>query len=403
MLANAPAIREDGRVDFAAAGLLDGLDGPDLQARLDLLELLARDGATMSELADAVREDRLSLLVVERRLGGRHTARDIERETGVPAELMLRLRRLLGLPEAGLEERVFSDEDVQQAWATRLFLDAGFEVEGLAELTRVLGESMSRLAAAVSALFVDTFLEPGDNELEVAERFDALAQDLTPAIGPVLLGSFNAHLRETIRRGRLLAIERETGQLAGAVDTAACFADLVGFTRLGGELEVHELGLVAGRLGRLTAELVNAPVRLIKTIGDAVMLVSPDPAPLVDTALALVAAVEAAELPSLRAGIAFGSAVQRSGDFYGHTINLASRVTGVARPGSVLCTNEVRQRAIGQFEWSAAGRFRLKGIDDHVPLYRARALPAPAQASDPEGPDATSRPSAGRRRRRGSR
>jgi adenylate cyclase len=105
------------------------------------------------------------------------------------------------------------------------------------------------------------------------------------------------------------------------------------------------------------------------------MLVSPGPAPLVATALALVAAVEAADLPSLRAGIAFGPAVQRSGDFYGHTINLASRVTGVARPGSVLCTQEVRERTAADFDWSYAGRFRLKGISDHVPLHRARQRP----------------------------
>lgn len=372
MLADASAIRDDRPMDFAGTGLLDGLEGADRDARLELLERLAADGATLEELTDAVREDRLALLVVERRLGGRHTALEVERETGVPADLMLRLRRQLGLPDAGATERVFSDEDVQQARATRLFLEAGFEIEGLAELTRVLGESMSRFAAAVSALFVDTFLQPGDSELQVAERFDALAEVLTPAIGPVLLGSFNAHLRETIHRGRLLAIERETGQLAGAVEIAACFADLVGFTRLGGELELHELGLVAGQLARISTELVNPPVRLVKTIGDAVMLVSPDSAALVGTAIALVAATEAEELPSLRAGIAFGPAVQRAGDLYGHTINLASRVTGVARPGSVLCTAEVRELAPEAFEWSYAGRFRLKGISDHIPLHRAR-------------------------------
>jgi adenylate cyclase len=366
-------------MDFAAAGLLDGLDGDERDARLKLLQLLERDGASLPELEEAVREDRLPLLVLERRLGGRHTALEVERETGVPAELMLRLRRLLGLPEANPHDRVFSDEDIQQARATRLFLDAGLTVEGLAEITRVLGESMARLAASISALFIDTFLQAGDNELEVAERFAALAEQLTPQIAPVLIGSFNAHLRETIHRGRLLATERATGQRAEEVTITVCFADLVGFTRLGGELEVHELGTVAGRLAQIATELTNPPVRLIKTIGDAVMLVSTEPAPLVATALALVAAADAAELPSLRAGIAFGPAVQRSGDLYGHTINLASRVTGAARPGSVLCTEDVRDLTADAFEWSYAGRFRLKGISDAVPLHRAREARDAAQ------------------------
>jgi adenylate cyclase len=92
----------------------------------------------------------------------------------------------------------------------------------------------------------------------------------------------------------------------------------------------------------------------------------------VAVALALLEAVEAADLPSLRAGVACGSAEQRAGDFYGHAVNLASRVTGVARPSAVLCTEEVRDAAPDDFEWSFAGRHRLKGMSDPVPLHRAR-------------------------------
>ena len=102
------------------------------------------------------------------------------------------------------------------------------------------------------------------------------------------------------------------------------------------------------------------------------MFVSGEPEPLVDVALSMVEAVEQAELPSLRAGLAFGSTQQRAGDFYGHSVNLASRVTGVARPGSVLCTQEVRDGAGERFEWSFAGRHRLKGVSERVPLHRAR-------------------------------
>ena len=79
-------------------------------------------------------------------------------------------------------------------------------------------------------------------------------------------------------------------------------------------------------------------------------------------------------MPSLRAGVAFGPRSQRAGDFYGHAVNLASRVTGVARPGSVLCTEEVRDAAPKEFDWSFARRYRLKGMSEPVPLYRARRL-----------------------------
>src|SRR5205085_1315694 len=107
-------------------------------------------------------------------------------------------------------------------------------------------------------------------------------------------------------------------------------------------------------------------VRLVKTIGDAAMFVSREPAPLVEVALSLVEAVERAEMPALRAGVAWGPALQRAGDFYGNTVNLASRVTGIARAGSVLCTKEIRDAAPDRFDWSFAGRHRMKGVADAV-------------------------------------
>jgi adenylate cyclase len=118
--------------------------------------------------------------------------------------------------------------------------------------------------------------------------------------------------------------------------------------------------------------LTEPPVRLIKTIGDAAMFVSPDPEPLIGVALDLVAAFEQDELPSLRAGIAFGPAFVRAGDYYGNSVNLASRVTGIARPGSVLCTKEVREAAEDSFSWSSAGKHKLKGVSGPTPLFRPR-------------------------------
>ena len=151
-----------------------------------------------------------------------------------------------------------------------------------------------------------------------------------------------------------------------------CFVDLVGFTRLGAQIEPEELGVLASKLAELANEVTEPPVRLVKTIGDAAMFVSPEPAPLVAVALSLTEAVEAAELPAVRAGVALGPALQRAGDYYGHAVNLASRVTGEARPGAVLCTEEVRDGAPDRFDWSFARKHKLKGMSEAVPLYRAR-------------------------------
>ena len=380
-------------MDFAAAGLLDGLEGDERAAREELLSTLAGDGYSLEQLAAAVAEDRLALLPLERVLGAKFTAPEAAERAGVPEALLLRFHRLLGLPEPGPQDRVFSDDDVAAAKATDMFLASGLSEDAILEITRVLGESMARLAATTTAGFVEAFLQPGDSERDVAQRFEKLARQLTPAIEPVLTAAYGAHLRESVARGMIGREERAAGHVGAAQEVAVCFADLVGFTRLGGEVEVQELGNVAGKLARIAAEVTEPPVRLVKTIGDAAMFVSPEPAALVAAALSLVEATEAAELPSLRAGIAFGEAYLRSGDFYGHSVNLASRVTGVARPDSVLCTKEVRDRASEQFDWSFAGRFRLKGVPEPSPLYRAHRL----------GEHEATRPTEGRRRRRASR
>ena len=115
-------------------------------------------------------------------------------------------------------------------------------------------------------------------------------------------------------------------------------------------------------------------MRLVKTIGDAVMLVSPEAAPLVAQALDLVAAAaaEGDQFPVLRAGLATGPTLPQSGDYYGRSVNLASRITGIARPGSVLVDTPTREAAGEDFDYSFAGERRLKGIDSRQKLFRVR-------------------------------
>jgi adenylate cyclase len=149
---------------------------------------------------------------------------------------------------------------------------------------------------------------------------------------------------------------------------------MVGFTQLGESLAPDELGEVTGRLNELATEVIEPPVRLVKLIGDAVMLAGPDPRPVLEAALELVerAAREGGEFPILRAGVATGEAIARGGDWYGRTVNLASRITGRARPGSVLASEEVHDALAEDYDWSFAGEKKLKGLDGEVKVYRCR-------------------------------
>ena len=116
-------------------------------------------------------------------------------------------------------------------------------------------------------------------------------------------------------------------------------------------------------------------MRFVKTIGDAAMLVSYNSDAVIKATLALVDAAdnEGEEFPQLRAGMAAGPSLRRAGDWYGRPVNLASRITGKARPSSVLATEEVKDRAEEDFKWSFAHKRKIKGISDEVPLYRVRS------------------------------
>jgi adenylate cyclase len=366
-------------IDFEAEGLLEGLeDERARRGRLELLRRLSEDGVQLEELKRAAAEGRLALLPVDRVIAGggpSYTAMELAEAVGLDPPALLRARRATGLPVPDPVDRALNDHDLETARNGKALLDAGIPEEEFLELTRVMGRSVAGVAAAMTRTFGESFIEPGDTELDAAFRYAEVTRRLLPLAGPTLEHMLALHLCEQLRSAVLGQAELAEGRLPGAQPVTVCFADLVGFTRLGERLEADELGAVAGRLERAASEVAVAPVRLVKTIGDAAMLVSADPDPLLDAALELVETAEAEGegLPRLRAGVAHGDALARAGDWYGRPVNLASRITGFARAGSVVASKEVRQRAAEDaYSWSFAGRRRFKGLSGEVTLFRVR-------------------------------
>ncbi len=364
-------------IDFEAEGLLDGLDPSPREARVRLLRELAADGAELAELREAVAEDRLALLPVERILSGgseRFTADEVAERAGTDREFLDREWRALGLALVEDDAPIYTERDVDAAKRVQTLRGAGVPDEGVLEVARLLGMTMSQLAAANRRLIADAFMHEGDTEYDVAKRFAAAAEAFMPLIGESLTYVLNLHLREQIRHDAFGLAELSTGRAAAADEITVCFADMVGFTRLGEALEPEALGSVTGRLAELAADAVRPPVRLVKLIGDAAMLAGPQPQGVADAALALVeaAAAQGEDFPPLRAGLASGAAIPRGGDWYGRPVNLASRITTIARPGSVLADDRVHEQLRDSYAWSVAGERRLKGIEGRVRLYRCR-------------------------------
>jgi adenylate cyclase len=369
-------------VDFEAEGLLEGADDDEArEARTELLDQLLDAGVTVEELKQAVDEERLTLLPVERVLrgDGEYTLEEVADRTGLEAETLRRHLSALGLGPPSDEEKRYDDDDVDAAGLIREFMDAGLPEEGLLEVARVLGQGMQRTAEAVRSTVGEAFLQPGDTERDLGLRYAEATEQLGPLMEPLLTYVLRLQLLELVRSDVVDRATLASGRFPGATDVTVCFADIVGFTQLGEELPADELERVAGRLNDLASDAAEPPARFVKSIGDAVMLVSTEPAPLLESALRLIERSEeeeAGNFPALRAGVETGQALQRGGDWYGRPVNLASRVTEIARPGSVLATQAVREALDeddgGGFDWSRAGRRRIKGVDKPVALFRVR-------------------------------
>ena len=366
-------------IDFEAEGLLDGLEGQAREDRLALLEELEDDGASLQELHEAVAAGRLTLLPVERALAGagrRYSPREIAEISGLDLQLVQRFGAALGVPYPGPDEQTATEADLEAVCRAKELRDLGLPEEGMLQVARTVGMGMARIAEANRELTVRTLMQPGDTEHDLAHRFAQAAEFMLPLFAPILNYTFQAQMLEQIRRDVIGAADLESGEIRGTSDLAVCFADLVEFTRLGEEIAPEELGSVAGRFEEMASEVAEGPVRLVKMIGDAAMMVSAEVEPMLDAALDLIelAEGEGEDFPVLRAGISYGPTLAQSGDYYGRSVNLASRITGIARPESVLIDEAVKKESGEGFSYSYAGERKLKGIDSRVKLYRVRRL-----------------------------
>jgi adenylate cyclase len=357
--------------------LLEGLTGAARAERTELVEWLLQQGVS----ADEIRATSPPLLLATRHLFGDDgtyvSTREISESNGVDLELLLRIQRAIGLvgvddPDAAVHMRA----DGEAAAYAQRFVELGLHPDQVVQVVRVLAEGLSHAAETMRYAALSAVLQPGATELQIAQASKALVSEVAPLLGPMIRDVLFMHLRHAMETEAINAAERSAGQpLPGARVVTVAFADVVGFTGLGEVVSAEELGLLAGRLADLTRDITRPPVRFIKTIGDAVMLVCPDPAPLLDTVIKLVDVVDTDnDFPRLRAGAATGMAVCRAGDWFGNTVNVASRVTGVARPGSVLVA-ESTWEAVGEdggFAASFAGARRLKGIKNEVKVFRVR-------------------------------
>jgi adenylate cyclase len=366
-------------IDYEAEGLLDGAE--DREARLELLRTLENEGFSLDELREAARQNRLALLPVERVLAGDgrlYTKEEVAEQTGLDPEFMNEAARALGVPVREPGERAITEDELELSRSAKALLDAGIPPEAFLELTAVMSRSMASIAASFASIFGEALMQPGDTERDLGLRYAETLRDLGPLVAPTLEQMFSIRLREQMREAVITQAELESGRLADAQPVTVGFVDIVGFTRLGEDVAPEELGPVVRGFERTVSDAVEAPVRLVKTIGDAAMLVAPEPGPVLDTVIDLVERSKD-DGPLLRGGVASGDGLPRAGDWYGRPVNLASRLTEFARRGTVVASKEVHDALEDGYEWSKAAKRRFKGVRGNADVYRVKRPQGPAR------------------------
>lgn len=366
-------------------GLLDGLDENIRVERAELIAWLLAQGFDVEQIRSEVAP---MLLPARRALGddGSHvSARAISEARGIDMELLQRIMRALGLPRVDDPDAVVHlRADAEAAARRQQLIEIGLDADRVVLMVRRLAEGISRAVPAMRYSAMSAVLRPGISELQVAKAHEALVRQIVPLLGPMISEIMFVQLRHAVEGEELSASERAAGTaLPGARLLAVAFADMVGFTPLGEAMPPEDLARLVERLADLARGIVHPPVRLVKTIGDAVMLICPDPVKLLDAMMKLSEAAQCDEaLPELRIGIASGWAVSRARDWFGSPVNVANRVTEIAAPGAILVAGSARD-AVGDakgFAWSFAGAPRIKGIRGQTKLFQARR--AGAQKSE---------------------
>jgi adenylate cyclase len=347
-------------------------------AHARIVARLRSRGHGLDEIRKAVDEGRLAYGFVEDLFPSprrRHSIAEVSEQTGLEKALIERIWTTIGLPQREHEE--FSDEDVQALHYVASVLDAGFPLVAFLQLTRVYGQTLSQIADAETRLFHIYVHEPlmreGVPGMEMAEEMEHLARDLLPLASPIMDFIHRRFLQHFVEQDVVGHMEVDLGEDSelGRVRVALAFCDLAGYTRFTEEEGEEEALSFVERFIESVVDTLPDDARVVKTIGDEVMIVGQDVRAVVDWAVGFQRLFD--ERPASRIGIHQGPVIYRDGDYFGRDVNLTSRVVARARGSEVLVTDSVVEAVRGSehLAFEGIGSVKLKGFDEPRSLFRA--------------------------------
>jgi adenylate cyclase len=369
---------------WAREGVIPEVDGTGewttaAVAHARIVARLRDRGHKLENIKQAGEEGRLAYGYIEELFGADRPERSLDEAaklTGLEPALIERFWASLGLPASGLEQ--LTDEDVQALHYVSSVLSAGFPLVAFLQLCRVYGQALSQIADAEVRLFHLYVHEPlireGVPGLQMAEEMEGLARDLLPVASPMMDYVHQRFLQHFVEQDVVGHMESELEDEEvdlGRMRVAIAFADLAGYTRFTEEEGEEEALSSVERFVEGVTNTLPEDARVVKTIGDEVMVVGQDIRALVDWAVGFASLFD--ERPEPRIGVHWGTTLYRDGDYFGRDVNLTSRVVARARGGEVLVTDSVVDavREAGHLAFEAIGQVKLKGFDEPRELCRA--------------------------------
>jgi adenylate cyclase len=366
---------QDGLVPLAHVGRWT----PAAVAQARIVARLRQRGHSLDEIRRAMESGRLAFGFVEEMLPAHERTHTLEKaavETGLEPALIERLFLSMGFNADALEQ--ISDEDLELLRHVAAVLSAGFPLVALLQLVRVYGQALAQMADAEVRLFHLYVHEPlmrdGIPGWQMGEEMAELAGALLPLASPIMERVHQRFLTHFVEQDVVGHMEADLDVAPldlGRLRVAIAFADLAGYTRLTEEAGEEEAVDAVERFIEDVEVTLPEGARVIKTIGDEVMIVGADAGAVVDWAVGFQRLV-ADRRPLSRIGLHYGPTLYRDGDYYGREVNLAARVAARAAGGEVLVTRPVVDLAGRHLEFERIGEVRLKGFDEATELFLAR-------------------------------
>jgi class 3 adenylate cyclase/DNA-binding transcriptional MerR regulator len=367
--------QELGLLDPENDGLLDDVD----LVRLDFVHhRLAHGEFDPETLAAAIREGRTESMYGRRlfEAGEPLGLEEAAERTGLEPDQLQQLTSALGFSWNGLR-----GADMDFLEIVRVSRDAGLPWEAILGVTRVVGDSLRRIADSeirvVHVYIHERLMAAGASEDEVEQLIFGIEQNLVPLMDPMLQRLHREYLLEAMVEDAFFHLAQSDTQAKelGSVEATIAFVDIASFTALaeasGDDTAMQVLDRIDATVRPL---LVDHDGKLVKQVGDGFMLAFRDPADGVRFAVATQAELASdPELPAIRVGINAGPALYRTGDYLGGAVNVASRVVNSAMPGQILLTDPVATAAIkAGIEVEELGVRMMRGVDDPLALYRVK-------------------------------